>query len=528
MQDQEGNFWSDDDGNERASDRALGKSPVIDSTFWSMDAEDECKDGVEQVPSTNTDTLRTPVAASSSDAQLNTATDRKTLLKSESVFGNTFWDANSDDEEEKQKSAALIARVGTVHSEQTQMSRNERSGETLEKQNTDDADENVFGNGFWDPGAVQGGGRKQAAGVPNDGTPEGSADENQASTRQSVDASTLPPAPPVPESRSNSSSTGGEPCSAFIDTEGDGSGERVSEPTKPTVTTHTEVVGRAQTQILDTGDESKHVVTTCVNISKRPSKSLQSDAKVPPNRTIDENNVAQVPALSKSVPVEVMAQCKDLLRTISASRLFRSNLSVTARRMQALIERSGGLVDAKINVVILKALGVVIEDWNQLEKAAQSPRIANFKNGILETVNASLPDAKRATARELSQLLLMSVPFDIKYLESVIKHGIGQHPVPSFAYMYWAARAALQKGCAKVPTERKAIVEFLSKHSLFAQTMQVKESDLQALAKEVIFSKAGIQTGLRVENVLKGYSESCKIFSTIGELVQTTHDNLFK
>jgi hypothetical protein len=106
------------------------------------------------------------------------------------------------------------------------------------------------------------------------------------------------------------------------------------------------------------------------------------------------------------------------------------------RGLLNVINQSGDLCSAEINVSILNAQNLKSHTWEGFEALLLSEAVTGFRADILKTINEILPPYKRVGQTELKQFLAMARHFRIKEAQQILRLATGSHPAQGFAFVY--------------------------------------------------------------------------------------------
>jgi len=235
----------------------------------------------------------------------------------------------------------------------------------------------------------------------------------------------------------------------------------------------------------------------------------------------EAKGLAPLPGIDKAVEGQEMEYCKALLKTVSDSGIFISNLQVSAQDLHDFILKSGHLLHAQITVHILKCLDVKVKDWSEYQERANDPRVNSFKEDLRRMVSevCGRGNPKEIQEDQLTVFMAMGMKYDLSYLSDVTKIACGPPPVPSFRYLFYATQAAFSKQCACLQQERENSINFLRKNPIFTEAIQVRQKDLMDVCKGVMFSEPGITKGVKTTEILTQIVKNQENFASFQELI---------
>mmetsp|Transcript_17004 Transcript_17004/g.28133 ORF Transcript_17004/g.28133 Transcript_17004/m.28133 type:complete len:223 (-) Transcript_17004:224-892(-) len=212
-------------------------------------------------------------------------------------------------------------------------------------------------------------------------------------------------------------------------------------------------------------------------------------------------------------------QCKDLLGVIGRSYIFTQSINVKKKLLQSVIEKSGGLHEAKLDINVMRLMRTKLQRWQQLEDAIGSEMVEAFKETLLAPIRSMLPANAKLDAKESHSLLVMASGYGLGLLKYVAKYGVTARQKTSLRSVFWAVKETFDK-CSKRKTEEKAsAIQYLMSHDIFSKQIKVGNSDVDALVASVLYSKQGIQQGRTLVEGLRFATQKGQKYETFRGLI---------
>jgi len=212
-------------------------------------------------------------------------------------------------------------------------------------------------------------------------------------------------------------------------------------------------------------------------------------------------------------------QCKDLLGVIGRSYIFTQSINVKKKLLQSVIEKSGGLHEAKLDINVMRLMRTKLQRWQQLEDAIGSEMVEAFKETLLAPIRSMLPANAKLDAKESHSLLVMASGYGLGLLKYVAKYGVTARQKTSLRSVFWAVKETFDR-CSKRKTEEKAsAIQYLMSHDIFSKQIKVGNSDVDALVASVLYSKQGIQQGRTLVEGLRFATQKGQKYETFRGLI---------
>uniref|UniRef100_A0A7S3ZDS9 Non-specific serine/threonine protein kinase n=1 Tax=Lotharella globosa TaxID=91324 RepID=A0A7S3ZDS9_9EUKA len=237
----------------------------------------------------------------------------------------------------------------------------------------------------------------------------------------------------------------------------------------------------------------------------------ETEKQIVPRKHSDRKTASNGVAVRSNAPAipdficreDAQTQAKGLLQCINSANIFVANFSTTMGKMQLVIEKSGDLHDAMLNVHMLRLLNVKYQKWEEFDGAIGSELVRAFRDTLLGPVREALPPGNEISKRDGRNILVMASQFGLGMLKNVAKYGVGSHPVPSIRDFFWKAKETFEKCDAKRKEEKTMAIQYLMSHSVFSKQVRVTNNDVDNLVVSVVYSKQGIQQGRTLVEALK-------------------------
>lgn len=263
-----------------------------------------------------------------------------------------------------------------------------------------------------------------------------------------------------------------------------------------------------------------------VSLDEEPPMPPPADAPGGPEQKVAGHKRSNTVILEPAKPVpsipepglNITQQCQDLLTLIGKSGLFAAALSVTMKDLMSLINQSGDLHDAKINIGILAGAGVKVKSWAQLEAALLGDTVRRFRQGVQTALRERVSGGK-VSKTDMKTYLVMARKYRISACEAVIRFGTGTHPNATFAHVYWRSIKTFEQANLMMKKERTEGMQFLMKNSVFRVQVRVTNSDVSKLVASVVFSRKGLGMGMRLQDAVKRIVADRRSFDSFTALI---------